>query len=67
MKADAGGRELFSGIQFGMDDWGERARLACGFGRRPRTMGGTIHFGRKVFGATPETAHKISNLYNALE
>jgi hypothetical protein len=22
MKADAGGRELFSGIHFGMDDWG---------------------------------------------
>jgi hypothetical protein len=22
MKADAGGRELFSGFQFGMDDWG---------------------------------------------
>jgi hypothetical protein len=22
MKADAGGRELFSGFHFGMDDWG---------------------------------------------
>jgi hypothetical protein len=22
MKADAGGRELFSGIHFGLDDWG---------------------------------------------
>ena len=27
---------LFSGIHFGMDDWGERARLACSFGRRAR-------------------------------
>jgi hypothetical protein len=28
---------LFSGFHFGMDDWGERGRLACGV-RRPRRM-----------------------------
>jgi len=27
-----------------MDDWEERARPACGFGRRARTIGGTIQF-----------------------
>src|ERR1039458_1163790 len=31
----------------GMDDWRERARLACGFGRRARTIGGTIQFGKR--------------------
>jgi hypothetical protein len=25
-----------------MDDWGERTRLACGFGRRARTIVGQI-------------------------
>src|ERR1039458_9558779 len=35
---------------------GGSARLACGFGRRARTIGGTIQFGRRVFGATPKTA-----------
>jgi len=39
-----------------LDDWGERARLACGFGRRARTIRQTIQFGRRVFGATPKTA-----------
>jgi hypothetical protein len=29
MKADAGGRELFSGFHFGMDDWG-KGRLNFG-------------------------------------
>jgi hypothetical protein len=33
---------LFSGIHFGMDDWGERARPACRFGRRARTIVGQI-------------------------
>src|ERR1039457_3278935 len=31
----------------GMDDWRERTRLACGFGRRPRSIGGTIQFGKR--------------------
>ena len=30
-----------------MDDWRERTRLACGFGRRARTVGGTIQFGKR--------------------
>ena len=29
-----------------MDEWGERARLACRFGRRARTIGRTIWFGK---------------------
>jgi hypothetical protein len=33
---------LFSGIHFAMDDWGERGRPACGFGRRARTLVGQI-------------------------
>ena len=33
------GQGFFSGFHFGMDDWGERARPACGFGRRARTIG----------------------------
>ncbi len=47
---------FFSGVHFGMDDWGERARPACGFGRRARTIWLAIQFGREVFGATPKTA-----------
>src|ERR1035441_4980160 len=31
----------------GMDDWRERTRLACGVGRRARTVGGTIQFGKR--------------------
>jgi hypothetical protein len=33
---------LFSGIHFGLDEWGERGRPACGFGRRARTIVGQI-------------------------
>jgi hypothetical protein len=33
---------LFSGFHFGMDDWGERVRPACGFGRRARTIVGQM-------------------------
>ena len=42
-------RSPISGIHFGMDDWGERARPACWFGRRARTMGCIIQFGRGGF------------------
>ena len=42
--------------RFGLDERGERARLACGFGRRARTIGGTIQFGKRVSGATRKTA-----------
>src|ERR1035441_10887087 len=39
-----------------MDDWRERTPLPCGFGRRARTVGGTIQFGKRVSGTTPKTA-----------
>ena len=36
------GQGFFSGFHFGMDDWGERGRPACGFGRRARNIVGQI-------------------------
>jgi hypothetical protein len=36
------GTKADSGNHFGLDDWGERGRPACGFGRRARTIVGQI-------------------------
>jgi len=38
-KSDEGGREFFSGIQFGMDDWGERELSQLAADGRRLTLG----------------------------
>ena len=44
-RADGAGDEHRRQNHFAMDDWGERTRLACGFGRRARIIAGQISLG----------------------